>query len=210
MPMPVFVAHYTVDTPYEELIKTLKASLEKHKLPYYIEPIKSLGSWRLNSNYSAKLVQKCLKMFPGQPVLKTDADAIVQRYPSVFDMVDFNPDIAACIWYRFRRRGELLGGTLYFANNEKSNEVVDKWVDLCDRFPDKRNPDLLEQVLWGRQDKAACVWPKQEGLLKMSNNVVFQKLPLQYCKIFDLMANEVSNPVMEHFQASRKNRRTIK
>jgi hypothetical protein len=209
MLMPIFVAHYTVDTPYEELVCRLKHSLKKFNLPYYIEPIKSLGSWRLNSNYSAWLVQKCLKMFPNRPILKTDADAVVQNYPYIFEDKDFNPDVAACIWYRFRKRGELLGGTLYFANNEKSNKIVDDWVDLCTKYPNNRNPVLLEQALWGNNNLSENKWPEQSEKITVKNKTVFQKLPLEYCKIFDLMRASVETPVIEHFQASRKCKKLI-
>lgn len=209
MLMPIFVAHYTVDTPYEELVCRLKHSLKKFNLPYYIEPIKSLGSWRLNSNYSAWLVQKCLKMFPNRPILKTDADAVVQNYPYIFEDKDFNPDVAACIWYRFRKRGELLGGTLYFANNEKSNKIVDDWVGLCNKYPTKRNPDLLEQVLWKSPNKSDRKWAEGRSEFVLPEQILFKNLPLEYCKIFDLMQDQVPEPIIEHFQASRKYRKTI-
>jgi len=206
---PIFVSHYTVHTPYEKEVKRLRASLEKFGLDHEIEGIEPLGSWRANSNYCSWQVQKMLQKYYPRPIFRLDADAVVQKYPDLFEKKNFNPDVAAAIWYRYRKGGELLGGSLYFANNENSIRVVDKWVELCKKLPNKRNPDLLQRVIWQEipflQEKT--VWPEKEKIFKES--ITFQKLPLEYCKIFDTMRKEVPNPVIEHFQASRRFRRNM-
>lgn len=188
---PVFVTHYTINTPYRDIVGNLVKSLERFKLDYEIEEIKSLGSWRMNSNYCATCVQKMLKKHGPRPIVKVDADAVVQRYPALFEMDTFDADIAACIWKK--NNNEFLGGTLFFANNPKVCSVVDRWVNACSAHPKERNPLLLDKIIKDR-----------------ISEIKFVPLPLEYCKIFDLMANEVKEPVIEHFQASRKYRNTIK
>jgi hypothetical protein len=63
----------------------------------------------------------------------------------------------------------------------------DYWVKACKDFPRDRNSDLLERTL------------KVHG-----PDIKFEELPLAYCKIFDYMSSLVPEPVIEHFQASRK------
>lgn len=207
--MPIFVSHYTRNTPYEEITKRLISSLHKFGLDYDIEGISPLGSWRANSNYCAWQVQKMLKKHHPRPILRVDADAVVQCSPGLFEQPDFDADIAAVIWYGFRRGGELLGGTLYFANNERVHLLVSRWIELCKLTPLKRNPDLLEKAIWEGNDflRKSRVWVRE--CREYIGSVKFVKLPLEYCKIFDYMSQEVKEPVIEHFQASRKYRKLI-
>lgn len=192
--MPLFISHYTVDTPYEKEVKNLVASLDKFKLDYEIEGINSLGTWRANSNYCALQVQKMLNKHPDKSVLRVDADAVVQRTPDLFLQPNFNPDIAAVIWKesKLRPKGELLGGTMYFANTEITRQIVNEWVQQCGENPRARNSDLLQNII------------RQTG-----SNLRFENLPLSYCTIFDSMRSQVNKPVIEHFQASRRFKSTI-
>jgi hypothetical protein len=187
--MPVFVSHYTKNTGYEKEAKNLIKSLEKHKLKYNIEEIESLGSWRLNSNYCAKQVQQMLIKYPTRSILRLDADAKVQRFPSLFLKKSFTPDIAACLWedslIKPKPEGELLGGTMYFANNKKVRALVDNWVKLCAIMQTSKNGDLLQK------------------LIDADSSIIFKNMPLSYCKIFDKMP-EIKYSVIEHFQASRR------
>ena len=187
--MPIFVSHYTIHTPYQKEIEKLKQSLIKFDLDYDLEGIKPKGTWRANSNWCAWQVQKALKYYPGRDIVRVDADAIIQRYPSYFTDFDFDADIAACVWKasRLRPGGEFLGGTMYFANNERTRFIVDEWVKQSELTPTYRNGDMLETIIQKNKEK-----------------IRFGKLPLAYCKIFDFMRNEVDEPVIEHFQASRK------
>ncbi|MHA1592739.1 MAG: hypothetical protein ACTSUP_09740 [Candidatus Heimdallarchaeaceae archaeon] len=207
--MPIIISHYTKNTPYEKEVKRLRASLEKFDLDHEIEGINSLGSWRANSNYCAWQIQKMLKKYYPRPVLRVDADAVFQQYPSLLEKKNFNPDVAAVIWYQYRTGGELLGGTLYFANNERTTRVVDNWVNLCKSLPHKRNPDLLQAIIWQEipSFQMKKIWPEEKK--SFSEGITFEKLPLEYCKIFDTMRKQVPNPVIEHFQASRRFRRGI-
>lgn len=191
--MPVFVSHYTQKTPYEKEVSNLRCSLDKFKLDYDIEGRKSLGTWRANSNYCAWQVKKMLEKYPARAILRLDADARIQKYPSLFIQPGFTADIAAVIWKDSRMvpGGELLGGTLYFRNTKNVMKVVDDWITQCIKIPHGRNPVLLHRVL--RANK---------GLVK------FEELPLSYCKIFDSMS-KVITPVIEHFQASRRFKTTI-
>lgn len=193
--MPIFVSHFTRNTPYENIIIKLKESLDKFQLDYELEGIDTLGSWRFNSNYCAVQVQNALRKYSPRPILRLDADAIVQKFPELLvRSKNQRPDIAGCIWDKSKLvpSGEFMGGTLYFGNTEKSKMIADKWVELCKQKPNHRNGDLLFEII--RQEK---------------KNIKFEKLPLEYCKIYDFKNMTPEPAVIEHFQASRRNKRLI-
>jgi hypothetical protein len=190
--MPIIVSHYTVDTGYEKEVENLIASLEKWNLDYIIEPIKSLGTWRANSNYCTRQVRMMLAARGDFDILRVDADAVFQRFPDLFLKDDFKADIAAHIHNFKWCPNELLGGTVFFRNTPEVRRLVDKWVEWSMvEFPLKRNPDLLQQLI-----------------LSEEFDINFESLPDEYCKIFDLM-KEVKEPVIEHFQASRRFKRQV-
>lgn len=189
--MPMIVAHYTLNTEYEIEVQNLIRSLMQLGLEFDIEPIKNLGSWRANSNYSVWLIEKMLEKYPGQSILKTDADAVFRQRPELFTCNDFDADFACC-WFQWpHRKKELLGGTLYFANTDGTKLLIQEWKKRCIASPRSRNPDLLDDVV-----------------RKMKDNIKVAELPPQYCKIFDLM-RQIPNPVIEHFQASRRFKKEI-
>ena len=189
--MPIIVTHYTLNTGYQDEVQKLTRSLMQLGLEFDIEPIKSLGNWRANSNYSVWLIEKMLEKYPDRSILKTDADAVFRQKPDIFTRNDFDADFACC-WFQWpSRKRELLGGTLYFANTENARLLVQRWKEKCIAQPRSRNPDLLD-----------------DAVKEMKDVIKVMELPPQYCKIFDLM-RQVQNPIIEHFQASRRFRKEI-
>jgi hypothetical protein len=190
--MPIIVSHYTKDTGYEQEVEHLISSLNKWGLQYDIEEIESLGSWRRNSNYCSRLVQKMMAKYPNRDILRVDADAVFQRFPDLFLQDDFMADVAAHIANFRWHPNELLGGTIFFRNKPTVRWLVDYWTwESTVNQPEHRNPDLLKEII-DRQ----------------KFNVVFSPLPATYCKIFDIM-RDVEDPVIEHFQASRKYKKQV-
>jgi len=196
--MPIVVSHYTRNTGYEQEVKNLIASLDKFGLQYDIEAIDSLGeqngvkAWRRNSNYCSQLVQKMLKRYPERDILRVDADAVFRQSPDLFLQDDFDADIAAHIANFHWHPNELLGGTIFFRNTPSVSWLVENWAWECMvNRPKQRNPDILKDII-----------------NKDTFNVKFVELPPTYCKIFDIMKH-VKDPVIEHFQASRRFRRQI-
>ena len=190
--MPVFVSHYTVNTPYEQEVERLKTSLERFHLEYWIEAIQSFGSWRKNSNYCTEQVLKALEKFRNRDILRLDADAEIEKYPDIFEQNDFQEvDIAAHVHNFPWHKNELMGGTLYFANNEHVQAVVTEWhKQAMGKHWAKRNGDLLQKLIWTHKD-----------------NIRFRELPASYCRIFDTMRSVP--PVITHHQASSRYKRLI-
>lgn len=189
--LPIIIAHYTINTGYELEVQNLLESLRKLQLEHEVVAIESLGSWRANSNYSVWLIEKMMNKYPNRSILKTDADAIFYSEPELFRREDFDYDFAAC-WQNFKyKKNELLGGTLYFANTEPSRELVQRWKIKVEHGPKQRNPELL-----------------YSAIREMGSNLRYNNIPPTYCKIFDIM-HRVRNPVIEHFQASRRFKKPV-
>jgi len=180
--MPIFISYYTENTGYAEEVKRLIASLRRFNLEYDIEAIGNLGGWQKNTQYKASFIKKMLLKHK-RSVVFIDADARILRYPSLFR--NFKADIGA----HYREKRELLSGTLYVGYNEKTLALVDKWIEL-----NKANPAIWEQK-------------NLQGALRDFGGSIGD-LPAQYCKIYDIMRT-VKEPVIEHYQASRRLKRTV-
>ena len=196
--MPLVVSHYTINTGYEHEVKHLVKSLKKFKLDHCIIPIPHQGSWRANSNWCSCAVQKAMKDYPDRDILRVDADAVFVQYPKLFeysqwDTVDVSAVIHSFPWKPLPR-GELLGGTLYFAGNRPHVRwLVDEWVLRCTvTHPTRPNADILRHLV--ERD--------------FKDKINFQQMPACYCKIFDHMA-KVRGGVIVHNQASRRFKRTV-
>lgn len=178
----IVCAYYTIDTGYEQESKKLIASLHALKLPMDIVGIPSQGSWEINTHYKPYFVESMLLKHYPKDVLYVDVDAIVRQHPVLFDDVDFD------LGYAMRNDQELLGGTLYFANNPRVMKLVERWKILCRDMINIWDQIILQILL-------------EDGCTDLKLKI--RILPPNYCQIFDLM-KEVGEPVIEHFQASRR------
>ena len=179
----IVVGYFTRDTLYVRKAKTLISTFGFNKILYYIEPIDNLGSWHKNTNYKPTFLKKMLINFRGMDIIYVDVDARFLRYPSLFD--EFDCDIAVHEFDRsnWPRGGgkEVLSGTIFLRNNERVFSLVERWEEQCKKNPGTWDQKSLEKILAGN----------------------FYRLPGEYCKIFGLM-NEVEDPVIIHYQASRR------
>ncbi|MFW9899685.1 MAG: hypothetical protein ACFFDY_00175 [Candidatus Thorarchaeota archaeon] len=198
----VMVSFFTIDTPYEKEVKNLIKSLETLKLDYYIEGIEDLGGWVMNTQYKPVLIERVLKM-SGKPVVCVDADAIVKKQPKLFEKMK-DIDFAAYFPNSMRDRDKelfpgvnfimdrLLSGTIYFNYTDGAFRLLEMWKMKC--LEDNRTIDqnLLLDCVKSLKDK-----------------IMIRPLPLSYCQIYDIVRNK-DNAVIEHFQASRRHRNTIR
>lgn len=180
------VSYYTRNTSYELEAKKLMESLEKLGLPYEIEAIDSLGSWQKNTHYKAIFIRKMMEKHD-EDVVFLDADCVVRRYPDLFDEINAH-EYEAGLAVHYYKGKQLASGTMFFANCPGVQALVDSWIE-----ENEKNPDVLEQK--NLQNVLESGWEKT--LLSIL------RLPPEYCKIFDLMA-DIKDPVIEHFQASRR------
>ncbi len=175
------VGYYTEQTSYAEEIQNLAASLKRFNLPMDLVGIPTQGSWQANTQYKAYFIKQMLIRHYPMDILYLDADARIQQYPALFDKADF--DLAVFYWHN----KELISSTLYFANNPKTFELVERWIACCFENLDIWDQKVLQYVIQESKDL----------------NLNIKMLPPSYCQIFDLMQDE-GEPVIEQFQASRR------
>jgi hypothetical protein len=196
------VAYYTRETKYENEVESFKKSIGalNRKIKYVVTDVKNLGTWQKNTQFKPKYILDMLNTYPKYNIIYLDIDARLQQYPTLFDTLDC--DIAC----HFRKKkgqkhidqevsntipeGELLSGTLYFANNAISRMILKNWITKCNS---SLNRDTFDQKLL------------HETLIEISNKVIFRlkDLPPSYTKITKQMP-EADEIVIEHFQASKK------
>ena len=125
-------------------------------------------------------------------IVYVDVDAEFLKFPTLFETLGNDPscNIAVHLFdrscYRKSAKGfEVLSGTIFMRNCEWVKDILNKWEDAC-----KHNAiwdqKALERVLEGR----------------------YTKLPGEYCKIYDKWSATITDPVIVHYQASRKVRMT--
>lgn len=182
----VVTAYYTEKTEYEKEVQHLIESLKKFNLPMDIVGISSKGDWQANTQFKSYFLKQMLfRHFP-KDILYVDADARVQQYPLLLETADFDVGVV------YRDDIELLGGTLYFANKPNVLELIERWIKGCLVNPQIWEQQVLQHVIKGSHDLK----------LKVCS------LPPTYCQIFDLM-KDAGEPVIEHFQASRRFKKGI-
>lgn len=191
------------DGPYElEFSTHLLPSLQKFNIPYYIEVIESKGSWLKNVAQKPGAIFNAMEKYPNKDIVCLDADSEILSYPSLFDNIPEEYDLAFHTldwntWYRNNSNiKELLSGTMYIRNNEKTRKIVEEWYFTSNNY------DMWEQKVLS-------------NILEKNKDIKIYDLPLEYCWINSLPDGKdpfikPDNVIIQHFQASRKYRKLIK
>lgn len=191
--MPRFVTFFTTGSEYEQEAVELRKTTDAHGIHLHVREFPSQGSWALNTQLKAQLIEQCLFDSP-EPLVYVDSDARVLQRPVLFTTLADSCDIA--VHYRpdkrFAHGRELLSGTMYFSNTPRSQALVAAWRARNLEQPGNMDQRTLQQVIDERLVDGLRVY----------------ELPPTYTKIFDIMRN-VGPGVIEHYQASRRLRRTI-
>jgi hypothetical protein len=181
----LFVAYYTPSPIYEEAAKKLEASLIALKLRYKISCYPSRGSWLLNTGFKPEFIYEMMCKNPDYDIVYVDADAIVRKHPVYFDT--FDGDIGV----HYKNGEELLSGTIYLKNCEKVRTLITYWMSSQQHYATTWDQKVLNRVL---------------GKFSRGLDIKVVDLPPTYTQIFDTM-RKVGDPVIEHFQASRQQRK---
>ena len=193
---PLVIAYFTEDTPYEDEAEVLKLSLESVGYSYMICGVPNLGSWQKNTQHKAHFIQEMLRKHPGKPLLYLDVDAVMVQPPDILDNLE--ADVAA-VHFACRAGGtpggELLSGTLWLANTPKCHEVVEKWLELNETYPEVL-PNGKEA--WDQRTLAMA--------LKCTPGVRFVELPQSYTFIIELTQRRCPavSPVIMHTRGAKR------
>jgi len=180
---PIVVSFYTKGTGYEEQVKQLKVTLKRFNLENDVVGIPDRGSWHKNTYYKSLFIRQMMNKHPDRSILYVDADAKMRMNPVLFN--DLGCDFAC---YFHSPRKELLSGTLYFNNTKGARFLVDKWIEEDKLHPNTNMP----------QKNLRAVFDKHKSKIK------WKALPVEYCMIYDSRSRYNVNPIVEHFQLSRR------
>jgi hypothetical protein len=178
----VVVSFYTRDTGYEiEIQDRLIPSLEELGVAHDVVGVESRGTWRLNIFQKPYVIRDMLAKHAGTNIVWLDSDAVLVRRPEAFDctQADF-----AC---HFRWGRKLSSGTMFFRNNDRIKNLVEDWISTIEMHPDLG--ETTEQKLL-------------HSILPHHPEIEVDELPLAYSMIFD--GEQISDPVVVHYQASRR------
>lgn len=203
LPAPGFVvvSYFTKGTGYELEIKNLEASLKIHQLPYKIFEYEPAGTWRANLNYKSECILRAMDMFPDKDIVFLDSDAVVKQYPVLFDELSRNKDYdLSAHFFKYQPESgdadELLSGTLWIQNGAMGRRLVEKWHEIgLARTGDTRHQLCLKIAI--------------AELTKAGEKVRVYRHPFAYTCVFDYQQAYGIEPVIEHFQASRRLRREV-
>lgn len=183
----ILTSFFTAKTGYEKMVPKFKQSAVDAGIPeMIIEAMPNCKDWHRNTHYKALLIHNHLVDFDGlyDAVVFIDIDARFHSYPDLFD--DMTCDFAAHFRNWRHARDELLSGTLFFRINKNTRDLVAEWIKL-----NKQNPRIWEQK-------------NLQRAFNRQPTLIHDKLPIEYCTIFDDPDRAKLKPVIEHFQASRK------
>ncbi len=186
--MPVVLCYFTLDTPYADEAKKLRASCERLGLEHRIVGVRPRGSWEANCAYKARFVEEHWRAI-GRPVLWVDADALVRRTPDLLRGVAADFAVHRALGWMFA------SGTVFFNQTPEAEALLVRWRERCEADPttwDQVHLDAAwEDVV--RERPLETLW-----------------LPREYTFINDLNdAALAEDPVIEHTQASRRFKATV-
>lgn len=163
---------------------SLKESLDKLGLSYYLKSVEDAGYWEANTRIKPHFIKECLEAYPNKNILYLDADSVVKKSLSYFDSID--ADI--CAYATDNHPGmshDYLTGTIFFTNNQATSRFMEAWMTA----QEGTIKTLVDQDSF------------DEAVKNCANNIKIQPLPTGYIKIFDKAYQ--GDIFIEHYQASR-------
>ena len=195
------VSFYTRGTGYEDEARRLIESAAALNVPLKVYEYEPTGTWRGNLNFKSACILEAFEEFPGKDIVFVDADAVFRKWPALFDELSEKRehDLSAHFYAYSPQSGdreELLSGTLWIANEPAGWGLVRRWHAVGLRNPNFRHQMCLKMALaeLGNEGKAIRVF----------------RHPFAYTCIYDYhRAKKGQEPVIEHFQASRRLRKFV-
>lgn len=192
--MPIQVVAYFTAGAYAEEAARLRESLDELGMDYRLYPLAGNHTWSSAVGWKPNFIAECLYNLPAEyaGILYTDADSVFKRIPAweIFDPCDL-------AFHRFKRSPnhplEYLTGTMYFKRTDAVIAFVDEWVKATPAYAGTFTPE---------QDSLKAVFGKHK------RELVYIDPGPELCWIWDDFPQIYGkrNPVVVHYQASRKYR----
>lgn len=200
MHFPIVISFYTKDTFYQLEVQNLIESCEKFGIAHQIEGIPSFGSWEVNCAYKPFFIHRKLQELK-QPVFWVDADGIFVQKPSLLEQ--FSQDFATRINEELDmdHPSRVISSTIFANYTLAADRLLRQWAQNCQQ--DVTRSERTEEF-W---DQMAL----RDTLYRGDHGASFASLPGAYTKIVDNLHDQtaVLDPVIEHYQASRRFKKFI-
>lgn len=200
-PFPTIVSYYTEKTPYEEEVQNLIASCAHYGLETAIEGVPSFGTWELNCAYKPFFLLKKINELK-KPILWVDADGVFLYPPRLIP--SFESDLAVRMDSELPddHQSKVISSTIFINYTPAAIKLLKLWGIECQKeiLNPKRTLEFWDQIAL------------RDAILKAPQGIRITTLPLSYSKIYDHPDDcaKVANPIIEHFQASRRFKNLIK
>lgn len=193
MDFPVIISFYTLGTPYEEEVQKLIESCASFKLKTSIVGIESFGSWELNCAYKPFFILDKLKEF-NAPVLWVDADGVFIKKPKWQRAFDADLAVRNNVHLPQFHSSRVITSTVFVRPSLGGKDLLRSWMSMTQKS--LLDANRIEEF-W---DQVALRDAMELSFGKVAN------IPLEYAKIFDHDEDclLVRDPVIEHYQASRR------
>lgn len=160
----------TFYTPgYSKYLDKWVSHLEKTGCEYTARELPDKGKWSLNDCMKPQFILDMMHEYPHRNIAWVDIDGTIIKPPTLFD--EITTDLAGYLdpvvpstrkfiddkyTYTPVWGGKLVwGGTLWFANNERTRKFVQLWIDSCNLDPHRYvgDQDNLNEMLDKHADK---------------------------------------------------------
>ncbi|HEY2811071.1 MAG TPA: putative nucleotide-diphospho-sugar transferase [Rhabdochlamydiaceae bacterium] len=181
-------------------MKNLIESCEKWDIAYHIEAIDCFGSWELNCSYKPFFLLSKLQEFK-RPIFWVDADAVFLRAPAV--LPEFSADLAVRIndTCPAEHRSKVMSGSIFVNMTPEAAKVLKLWASAC--YQTLSNPDRKEEYF----DQIGL----RDAIFSGTHGATVARLPHAYVAVegHPVDQKEILEPVILHYQASRRYKKLI-
>lgn len=216
---PLVIGFYTPNADYQKMAERMKAGVEAQGLECEIRERPSAATpdmkppmpWVINCAQCGPFIRDMRKEYPNRDFFYLDADAVMIRYPILFQRYPRNYDFAVTFITVGLAVRQLSSNALYFGATDKASALLDRWC----AEQEKRNM-LMSKGHFCPSYK--WVWDQRvlQEVFLLVPGLRWIELPWAYAKITvtprgdELMPSVDPNEiVVKQFQASRWNKHTL-
>ena len=133
------------DTYYSDHANKFIENMNELDIPFYVEHIISLGSYRNNCLFKPKFIKKCLEKFDTS-LIWLDIDSRVHDDIDIVDSSDHDLILATNSKNEY---GKFIpkASPIFMKNNENVKNFVDKWIEKCEHYLQTSNKFFDHEIL---------------------------------------------------------------
>lgn len=196
----VVISFYTLNTPYEQEVLNLIESCENHGIKTCIEGRVSQSSWERNCAMKPFYILEKLEELK-RPVFWVDADAVFLKEPVFAPFLDYDISVRINDFLTDDHSSKVISNSIFVNYTLEGLNMIRAWCEEC-------------RSQLSKKDRVFEFWDQValRDVVLAAKNAKIRPMPLGYAKIFDIDLFLIENQevFIEHYQASRRFKRSIK